>query len=120
MKGKFAVGIAVLPLLSCATAITVPVAVVGKGIPGGIMRGSNTASSSGGSFNISNGTLSCAGTYSMGNPSPTISMPVICNDGRKGIVIATRDYGGMSGGGTFTLSDGTSGNFIFGDAASKL
>jgi hypothetical protein len=84
------------------------------------MHGTNSASLSGGSFDVSNGTLSCVGTYSVGNPSPTISIPVLCNDGRKGIVIATRDYGGMSGGGTFTLNDGTTGNFIFGDAANKL
>jgi hypothetical protein len=32
----------------------------------------------------------------------------------------TRDYGGMSGGGRFTLNDGTTGDFIFGAAASKL
>lgn len=120
MKRGALVVIAALPLLSCATSITVPVAVIGKGIPGGIMRGTNTASFSGGSFNVSNGTLSCAGNYNTGNPSPTISIPVLCNDGREGIVIATRDYSGMSGGGTFTLSDGTTGNFMFGDAAGKL
>ncbi|HZZ63615.1 MAG TPA: hypothetical protein VFE63_21015 [Roseiarcus sp.] len=84
------------------------------------MRGTNTASISGGSFNVSNGTLSCVGSYNTGNPSPTISMPVLFNDGRKGIVTATREYGGISGGGHFTLSDGTTGDFIFGEAAGKL
>ena len=34
--------------------VTLPVAVVRKGIPGGIMRGTTTASSQGGSFSVSN------------------------------------------------------------------
>jgi hypothetical protein len=60
------------------------------------------------------------GTYNTGNPSITISIPVLCNDGRKGIVVAARDYGGMSGGGHFTLSDRTTGDLLFGEAAGKL
>jgi hypothetical protein len=107
-----------LPITACA--VTVPVAVISKGVPDGIMRGSSTASLSGGSFEVSSGTLTCAGTYSTGNSSPTISIPLLCNDGRKGIVTATRDRGGMSGGGHFTLTDGTTGDFMFGEAASKL
>ena len=51
---------------------------------------------------------------------PTISIPVLCSDGRKGIIIATRDNSGMSGGGQFTLNDGTTGDFMFGAAAGKL
>ena len=84
------------------------------------MRGTNTASLSEASFSVSNGTLSCGGSYSPLNSSTTISIPVLCNDGRKGIVTATRDIGGKSGGGHFTLSDGTTGDFIFGEAAGKL
>jgi hypothetical protein len=72
------------------------------------------------SFEVSDGKLSCAGSYSLGNPSATITTPVLCNDGRKGLVTATREYGGISGGGRFTLNDGTTGDFIFGAAASKL
>lgn len=106
--------------LVAGCAITVPVVVVSKGIPGGIMRGSSTASLSGGSFNVSNGKTSCGGTYNAMDTSPTISIPILCNDGRKGIVIATRDNSGLGGGGTFTLTDGTTGNFIFGEAANKL
>jgi hypothetical protein len=112
--------IAALPTGSCAGPITVPVAVVSKGIPGGIMRGTNTASLSEASFNVSNGTLSCGGSYNPLDTSLTITMTVLCNDGRKGIVIATRDLNGTSGGGRFTLNDGTTGDFIFGEAAGKL
>jgi hypothetical protein len=111
---------ALLPTVSCAGPITVPVAVVSKGVPGGIMRGTNTASLSEASFSVSSGTLSCGGSYNPLDTSLTISMPVLCNDGRKGIVTATRDRTGMSGGGHFTLNDGTTGDFIFGEAAGKL
>ena len=78
------------------------------------MRGSNTVSGLDASFEVSDGKFSCAGSYSLGNPSATITIPVLCNDGRKGLVTATRDYGGMSGGGRFTLNDGATGDFIFG------
>jgi hypothetical protein len=89
--------VSALALAGCA--ITEPVAVVSEGIPGGVMRGTTTAALSGGSFSVINGTLSCGGDYNALDQSPTISIPVLCNDGRKGIVTATRDYGGTSGGG---------------------
>jgi hypothetical protein len=76
--------------------------------------------SSGGSFSVSNGILSCAGSYNVFDRSPTITVPVLCNDGRKGIVTATRNYHSMTGGGHFTLNDGTTGDFIFGPAAAQL
>ena len=107
-----------LALAGCA--VTEPVAVVSNGIPGGIMRGTTTASLSGGSFNVTNGSLSCGGDYNAIDTSPTISIPALCSDGRQGIVIATRDASGMSGGGHFTLNDGTTGDFMFGAAAAKL
>jgi hypothetical protein len=109
-----------LALALAACAITEFVAVVSRGIPGGIMRGTATASVSGGSFSVSNGSLTCGGDYSALDTSPTISIPVLCSDGRKGIVIATRDNSGMSGGGHFTLNDDTTGDFMFGTAAGKL
>jgi hypothetical protein len=84
------------------------------------MRGTTTAALSGGSFNATNGTLSCGGSYNALDQSPTISAPVLCSEGRKGIISVTRDYSGTSGGGHFTLTDGTSGDFLFGAAAEKL
>src|SRR6202042_1792242 len=71
------------------------------------MRGTTTASVSGGSFSVSNGSLTCGGDDNALDTSPTISIPVLCSDGRKGIITATRDNSGMSGGGHFTLNDGT-------------
>jgi hypothetical protein len=115
MRGLTLFGSA-LALAGCA--ITEPVA--SKGIPGGVMRGTTTASVSGGSFSVSNGSLTCGGDYAALDTSPTISIPVLCSDGRKGIIIATRDSSGMSGGGHFTLNDGTTGDFMFGAAAGKI
>jgi hypothetical protein len=120
MKWIGKVAVAAVMLGCCGCAVTLPVAVVGKGVPGGVMRGTTTAALSGGSFNVSNGSLSCGGGYNALDTSPTISIPVLCNDGRKGIVNATRDNSGMSGGGHFTLTDGTTGDFIFGSAAAQL
>jgi hypothetical protein len=117
MRGLILLGSA-LALAGCA--VTEPVAVVSKGISGGVMRGTTTASLSGGSFSVSNGSLTCGGDYTALDTSLTISIPLLCTDGRKGIITATRDNSGMSGGGHFTLNDGTTGDFMFGAAAGKL
>lgn len=122
MKKSIPIFLAVstLGLAACATSITEPVAVVSKDVPGGILRGTTTAGLSGGSFSVSNGQLSCGGTYDALDASPAISIPVLCNDGRKGIITAVRDPNGLSGGGHFSLNDGTSGDFMFGTAAARL
>jgi hypothetical protein len=57
------IAIPAIPLASCPGPITVLVAVASKGIPDGIMRGTNTWSPSEASFNVSNGKLSCGGSY---------------------------------------------------------
>lgn len=95
--------------------ITEPVVVIGKN--GEILRGTATAALDGGSFNVSNGKLSCGGSYVALDTSPTISMPVLCSDGRRGIVIATRDASGTSGAGTIRMTDGEEATFMFGRAA---
>jgi hypothetical protein len=121
MKMRYLATFSLIFLAGCLpSSMTVPVAVVGKGLPGGVMRGTNTFSMAEASFNVSGGKLSCGGSYSPSNSSITISIPVLCNDGRKGIVTATRDRDGMGGGGHFVLNDGTMGDFIFGEAAGKL
>lgn len=107
-------------LLCAACEQTFAIAVVTPAVPGGIMRGSGTAGLGGGSFSVRSGLLSCAGTYDSLNQSTTITIPILCNDGRKGLVTATRDRGLQGGGGRFTLNDGTTGDFIFGPAAERL
>ncbi len=112
LKAASYFGCLLVPTILAACSVTEPVAVISPGIPGGIMRGTTTAALSGGSFSVSNGQLSCGGTYNALDQSPTILIPVLCNDGRKGIITATRDYSGTSGGGRFTLTDGTTGDFM--------
>jgi hypothetical protein len=107
--------VAAIGTSGCAT--TVPVAVITH--DGHILRGENTASLSSGTFSVTDGKLSCTGSYDPLNESRTITMTVSCNDRRTGIAIATRDSA-LSGGGKVTLSDGTEGTFIFGDAARKI
>jgi hypothetical protein len=108
---------ALMALLS-ACAITQPVAVIDQ--KGHIMRGTATASLTGGSFQVTNGKDTCAGSYDSLDESTTISMPVLCSDGRKGIVTATRDNSGQSGSGRVRMSDGTEADFIFGPAAASF
>lgn len=102
-------------LVGCS--MTIPVAVIGQ--HGEIMRGTNTVGLTEGSFSVTDGKVTCSGSYSALNKSQTITMPVVCTDGRRGIVTATRDSP-MSGGGKVRLSDGTEADFIFGEAARRI
>jgi len=99
----------------CAT--TIPVAVITH--DGHILRGENSVSLSSGTFSVTDGKLTCVGSYNPLNESRTITVTVTCNDGRTGIAIATRDSA-LSGGGKVTLSDGSEGTFIFGEGARKI
>lgn len=102
-------------LILCGCSVTRPVAVVG--LNGSILRGSATATLQGGSFSVTDGILTCAGTYNSLDQSPTISIPVQCSDGRKGIIVAHREPDGLNGSGRVQLDDGTQASFVFGDAA---
>jgi hypothetical protein len=111
--------LAILLVSGCATSVTLPVVVIEKN--GHMLKGTTTASLlSGGSFNVTDGKLSCGGSYDALDTSPTISMAVLCSDGRRGIIIATRDNNGMSGAGTVHMNDGSEGTFMFGQAAASF
>jgi hypothetical protein len=105
-------------VLCSACTVTQPVAVIGMN--GQTLRGTTTASLSGGSFTVTDGKLTCGGSYNSLSLEQTITMPVLCSDGRKGIVIATRDSTGQSGFGRVRLTDGTEADFIFGPAAANF
>jgi hypothetical protein len=98
-----------------ACSVTEPLVVIGQN--GQILRGTTTGALTGGSFTASDGKLTCSGTYNSWDTSTTISMPVACSDGRKGIAIATRDNSGVAGSGTIRLTDGSTATFLFGPAA---
>lgn len=109
-------------LLVAGCAVKVPVAVIGD--KGNIMRGTATATMSGGTFQVA-GKLhgreaTCAGHYDSLSNSITITMAVTCSNGQKGIVIATRENNGINGSGRVRLEDGTEADFVFGTAAAAF
>jgi hypothetical protein len=108
--------LATVALAGCA--VTWPVAVISKN--GQILRGTATASLTGGSFEATDGKLTCSGNYDALSESITLNAKVTCNDGRTGFAIVTRDRGLQSGSGRIRLSDGTEADFVFGAAAQAL
>lgn len=107
-----------LGVVLSACSVTQPVVVITD--RGQTLRGSATATLSGGSFSATDGQLTCSGAYDSLSLEKTITMPARCSDGRKGIVIATRDSSGQSGHGIIQMSDGTKGTFIFGPSAANF
>ena len=104
-------------LLFTACSNKVAVAVIGDE---GIMRGTATATMSGGHFEVSNQTGTCSGYYDSLTTEPTITMIVQCSNNRKGIAIITRDVSMMSGHGRIRMSDGYEADLIFGTSAEAL
>lgn len=105
-------------ILVCACSVTVPVVVIAPN--GQTLRGTAHADLSGGSFSATDGKLTCSGNYNGLDMSVTITMQVLCSDGRKGFVIATREASGTSGHGMVKLNDGSSAEFVFGHAAENF
>jgi len=112
---RLATGVQLL-LADCS--YTVPVVVISP--HGDVLRGSSTAALSGGSFSATDGKLTCSGNYDALDMSVTISMQVLCSDGRKGFVVVTREASGTSGHGTVRLNDGSSADLVFGKAAENF
>ena len=101
-----------------SSAVTQPVVVIG---PSGLtLKGTATGSMRGIRFTATNGTLTCGGSYDGWISSPTITTQVLCSDGRRGIVIATRERSGIAGHGTVSLNDGSEWTFMFGRAAANF
>lgn len=63
--------------------------------------------------------FSCTGTYDASEARSTIVIPVRCNNGQSGRVIATRDGGGMAGTATAQLEGGMTGRFLFGAVSAQ-
>jgi hypothetical protein len=114
-----AVLIGVLAAALSACAVTEPVVVIGKN--GQTLRGTATGRISGdGTFSVTDGQLTCGGNYNSVSTETTITAQVLCSDGRKGIVISTRESSGVAGHGTVKLNDGSEWTFIFGSAAANF
>jgi S1-C subfamily serine protease len=115
----YLLALAIVSLAACApTSITVPVAVIEQN--GRILRGTNTASFESATFEVTDGKVTCTGSYDPLNQSQTISMTTVCSDGRKGLIIATREASGISGSGHVRMDDGSVADFVFGDAAARF
>lgn len=112
------IGVLLIAFSLSACALTEPVAVIEDN--GHMLKGTTTATLTGGHFSVSDGTLTCGGGYDSWDMSLTISIPVTCSDGRRGIITATRDRSGMSGSGTVVLTDGMHATFLFGSAAASF
>lgn len=104
--------------LACSGCVTSPVAVVAP--TGEVLKGSATGYLTGGTFEVTDGTLTCSGNYNPATGRPTVEVAVVCSDGRKGIGVADRGPDGLSGSGVINLNDGSVVRFIYGSAAHTL
>lgn len=104
--GLFALG-------ACDTAY--PVSVIGEN--GMVFRGAATNTFLyGGSFQATNGQAVCTGTYDKFADISTVSFPVVCNNGLRGVGTAFFQSE-TAGSGFVTMSDGSKWQFLFGRGA---
>lgn len=95
--------------------VTHPVAVVGPGKS--VYRGTATASLvDGGWFQATNGGTTCTGRFRPASEARTVTFPVRCSNGLKGIGTATYETP-RAGGGEIVMQDGSRWRFIFGRGA---
>lgn len=106
-------------VLTSACDISVPVAAIDEN--GGVMKGTATAKASGeGTYTMTNGEMTCVGSYNALDMSLTIPLSILCDNGISGVGSATRTAGGQSGSGTFTTTDGRNWQFVFGQSVTSL
>lgn len=116
LKRAAACGLALLALGACDVAY--PVTVIGEN--GMTFRGSATDTFlHGGSFQATNGSAVCTGTYDKFADISTVSFPVVCNNGLRGVGTAFFQSA-TTGSGTVTMTDGSQWQFIFGRAALSI
>ena len=102
-------------LSSCAA--TLPVVIISE--RDGTLRGTSTATRTEGSIRVSNERMSCTGSYDPLTETSTIGFVLQCSDGRRGFAVVTRTTP-TSGRGTVRMSDGSTGNLVFGEAAAAF
>jgi hypothetical protein len=89
----------------CACGVTGPVTVLSEN--GQTLRGRYTATLSSGTFSVTDGKLTCLGSFDPSAMSTTISIAVKCSDGRSGTATVERDYWNNSSTGTVQMDDGS-------------
>ena len=98
--------------------VAYPVTVIGDN--GMTFRGSATDTFlHGGSFQATNGNAVCTGSYDKFADISTVSFPVVCNNGLRGVGTAYFQSP-TSGSGFVTMTDGSQWQFIFGRGALAL
>lgn len=110
-----------LVVAGCATSVNFPV--VGKLSNGEEAHGNVVIDlpTGIGKFDVS--TLrgfACEGSYDARKNLHTITIPITCNNGQRGRVIATRDATGVAGTAVARLENGMTGKFLFGNIDAKL
>ena len=107
-------------LASCATQFSLPV--VGRLSNGDTAQGSVSLEIGNplGKFEVFTlSGLNCVGTYDANSTISTLVIPIVCNDGITGTVIATRDASLAAGTAEARLSNGLSGRFLFGATSAQ-
>jgi len=111
-----------LGLAGCVTVSTEPqpilrIPVTGQLSNGVAAAGQATAFNNGrGEFWVKiPGGARCAGDYAVRDPNPTMVVPVMCDNGRKGQAVIARRTDLVTGTAIVRLNDGTRGQFVFGN-----
>lgn len=112
---RVAIGIVVLSIAGCASEFRVPV--TGQSSTGEAAAGEAIARLSGkGEFWVKfPAGMRCEGDYDSLDRAPTIIVPVRCDNGTRGEAVVTRQLNGISGTAIVKLTNGQSGQFVFGD-----
>ncbi|MGH6856775.1 MAG: hypothetical protein ACRECP_03790 [Methylocella sp.] len=116
-----------LPAMACAFCLcgcaagSAPVALIGQ--HGEILRGTFTYPTTNiggsGSMSVTSGKTTCSGSFYLPGSKEyktSTTFPILCSDSRTGIATAQFD----AGGGKVRFSDGTEGDFIFGEGARRI
>jgi hypothetical protein len=98
--------------MGCCACATGPVTVHGE--TGQTLLGSYNATLIGGTFSVTDGKLTCSGSYNSLDYSTTISMAVECSDGRSGTATVNRNSSLTSGTGTVQMEDGSRATLVVG------
>jgi len=112
--------VAITLVAGCASQISLPI--VGKLSNGDTAQGSvvlDFATRRGVFDMVTLRGLTCKGDYDASLSISTITIPVTCNNGETGVVIATRDATGVAGTAEARLRSGMTGRFLFGNVSAQ-
>jgi hypothetical protein len=94
--------LSLLALAGCS--VSAPAVV--SGADGLMLRGSVRGDMSGGTWAVTDGRLTCSGSYDPFSTAISLELVVRCTDGRRGIATVVRDADLESGKGSVRMEDG--------------